>query len=328
MAIFPVVKQHLNDKARMESWQEGFPVFSRERPLALTETIKDYLDCYGLNELVLSENIEYFAGFKDSSRQRIFHQYFKQKHASELVLLAHGYTDHGGLFAKLIRHLIASGYSVAIFDQPGHGISSGERATIESFETYIDLFSEFAQDYYQYTGEAFHLLVQSMGAAVTMDWFFKTSDARLMLKSFVLYAPLVRPQAWKQAVWSIRFLSLVLDSIPRTYSNNSEDEAFRKFVRYGDPVQHNRLPAQWVKAMIDWAKEFENKNVTSDFLISIIQGDADETVDWHYNLEHIRKKFPKAQVHMIEGAGHHLAGESQRLQGKIFYYTDQAFKGR
>src|SRR5690606_24064755 len=107
----------------MESWQAGFPAFSRESPLRLTETIKDYLDCYGLKELVLSERIQYFAGFKESAKQKIFHQYFKQNQSSELVLLAHGYTDHAGLFAKLIRYLISTGYSVAIFDEPGHGIS-------------------------------------------------------------------------------------------------------------------------------------------------------------------------------------------------------------
>ncbi len=326
MAFFAEVTQHLNDKARMESWQAGFPAFSREFPVAFSEPVNDYLECYGLKDVALSENIQYFAGFKESKSYRIFHQYFKQKEASELVLIAHGYTDHAGLFAKLIRHLISEGYSIAIFDQPGHGISSGERATIDSFDCYIELFAEFANDYYQYTGEPFHLLGQSMGGAITMDWFLSTEKAKDMLRSFILYAPLVRPKAWLQAVWSIRFLSLVVDSIPRTYSRNSEDEEFTNFVRHIDPVQHDRLPAQWVRSMIEWAKDFESRKDSSDFPVSIIQGDDDQTVDWTYNLEHIRKKFPNTSIHMIEGAGHHLAGESERLQKIIFSYTDDAFK--
>jgi lysophospholipase len=327
LAIFESVTQTLNDSKRMENWQAAIPEFSFEECVSVGTELSDYLACYNLSESVFSAEVDYFAGYMQQGEQHIFHQYFAQKQPSEVVLIAHGYTDHAGLFHKVINYLVASGRSVAVFDQPGHGLSSGERATIENFGPYINLLSETANIYASHLKQPFHVLAQSMGGAITMDWLLREPKAADLLKSVVLFAPLVRPAAWRQAVWSIRFLSLLVDSIPRTYSRNSEDEAFTQFVRYEDPVQHDRLPAQWVRAMVGWTKQFEKKQ-GSDFPFYLIQGDIDETVDWQHNLEHIKKKFPNTQIAMVEGAGHHLAGESARLQKIIFEDLEQAFAGK
>ena len=48
------------------------------------------------------------------------------------VFLVHGYFDHAGLYGHLIKHCLQQGLAVIIFDLPGHGLSSGEKARIES----------------------------------------------------------------------------------------------------------------------------------------------------------------------------------------------------
>jgi alpha-beta hydrolase superfamily lysophospholipase len=57
-----------------------------------------------------------------------------------------------------------------------------------------------------------------------------------------------------------------------------------------------------------------------------VQGDADTTLDWRYNLPQLQRLFPRAQVYMVAGGGHHLANESQHLRseylGVVTNYLD------
>jgi alpha-beta hydrolase superfamily lysophospholipase len=46
----------------------------------------------------------------------------------------------------------------------------------------------------------------------------------------------------------------------------------------------------------------------------IIQGDADKTVAWRYNLKIVEKLFPGSQVEYLSGAGHQLANESAPIR--------------
>jgi alpha-beta hydrolase superfamily lysophospholipase len=310
----------------MQVWQSAMPNFEFCNATHLNDAIKDYLQCYGLLACVERVDGNYFIGFREVAGFQILHQYFKQDDKqAETVLIVHGYTDHAGLFTKVIKQLLKKGKSVMVFDFPGHGLSSGERATIQSFDSYQKVFVECLHFFQSMVQQPIHLLAQSMGAAIVMhylliDW----REEDKLVGKVILFAPLVRPAAWKQALWSHRFLSLVVSSIPRSYSNNSEDPLFLDFVRYQDPVQHDRLPTQWVGAMIGWVKTFEAL-AGNNFPVWIIQGDHDQTVDWQYNLEHLKIKFPCARICLVKGAGHHLAGESDRLQEKVFAFMDEAF---
>ncbi len=324
------VEQSLNDIRRMRLWQHSMPPLELDQPCCPNEGHRDYLKFYGLLGCAQFEGVKYYAGYKAFGSDKIFHQLFLQTQPSELVLIVHGYTDHAGLFARVIRYLLASGRSVLIYDQQGHGLSSGERASIASFGAYVSLLHENfgfyqAQALVQKAlGQRIHILAQSMGGAVTMRWLLQAHAHQQALGKVILFAPLVRPKAWKQALWSTRFLSLVIKSVPRPYSANSEDQAFSRFVFYQDPVQHDRVPTQWVKAMIESANDFDAL-AGSEFPLWIIQGDNDGTVDWEYNLPSIKNKFPNAVICMVPEARHHLAGESARLQQQIFACLEQAF---
>jgi lysophospholipase len=46
----------------------------------------------------------------------------------------------------------------------------------------------------------------------------------------------------------------------------------------------------------------------------IVQGDADQTVDWRFNLELYQILFPGSEVQILPGAGHQLANESAELR--------------
>ena len=49
-----------------------------------------------------------------------------------------------------------------------------------------------------------------------------------------------------------------------------------------DPLAPMILPVQWVTAMVNWMKAFEERGKLP-FPLHIAQGDADKTVDWRKN---------------------------------------------
>jgi pimeloyl-ACP methyl ester carboxylesterase len=50
-----------------------------------------------------------------------------------LVILTHGWQSHAGRFTPMAKALVAEGYRTVAFDGPGHGASSGWRATMPEF---------------------------------------------------------------------------------------------------------------------------------------------------------------------------------------------------
>ena len=132
----------------------------------------------------------------------------------------------------------------------------------------------------------------------------------------ILLAPLVRPAQWGRVRLLYHMLRPFRSGVARKFVSNSGDQQFLDFVR-ADPMQSDHLPVQWVGAMRRWVHEFRSHPVT-DFAPVIIQGTADKTVDWKWNVPMIREKFPAAQLHVIEGARHHLANEANDLRERVF----------
>ena len=69
--------------------------------------------------------------------------------------------------------------------------------------------------------------------------------------------------------------------------------------------------------MADWAREIEHHPGNS-FAINVIQGDADGTLDWQFNLKLFQQKFPNMSLQLIHGAGHHMVNEREDLRQQIF----------
>jgi len=59
-------------------------------------------------------------------------------HTKRLVVIVHGYTEHGGRYAPLARILAARGSLVVAPDHVGHGLSGGDRGVMADFEAVVD----------------------------------------------------------------------------------------------------------------------------------------------------------------------------------------------
>jgi pimeloyl-ACP methyl ester carboxylesterase len=60
------------------------------------------------------------------------------------ILLAHGWAGWGLQFDALIAALVAQGYEVVTFDQPGHGASTGNRSSLPAFAHMLNAVAERA----------------------------------------------------------------------------------------------------------------------------------------------------------------------------------------
>ncbi|KGQ18993.1 Hydrolase [Lysobacter dokdonensis DS-58] len=100
------------------------------------------------------------------------------------VLFAHGWSSHGTRFLPWVPRLRAEGYAVVAFDQPAHGRSTGEHATLPAFaDTLLAVGARF--------GPAALLVAHSLGGAAASV----ALAHGLQADRVVLIAPAADPEA-------------------------------------------------------------------------------------------------------------------------------------
>jgi alpha-beta hydrolase superfamily lysophospholipase len=238
------------------------------------------------------------------------------------LLLLHGYYDHMGLYRHLIEWSLQLGLAVIVCDLPGHGLSSGSPASIASFSEYQAVLSGLQVEAARLSLPApWHLCGQSTGAAIVIDHLLNAPLRREVGRA-ILLAPLVRPRAWLRSRFSYQAVRPFLRQLPRRFTVNSTDAAFIDFVHRQDPLQAQMLPTDWVGALARWIPMIESAMPSAQRPL-IVQGDADLTVDWRYNLKILEQKFDRPDVLLLPGARHHLANEQARYRTHYLDFLKQ-----
>lgn len=306
----------------IEQLRAQLGVLDFDSPRAPTVIEKQYFDYYSINMEDDVVGVNHSVGKLSTGKFEVACHYFSTADALGTSFVVHGYFDHAGLYGHLIRALLGLRQNVVVLDLPGHGLSTGPRASIEAFADYVDALSVCVRAA-SGTIEENHtttLLGQSTGSAVIMQYLLdrKHLSDNVGPCGAVLLAPLVRPRAW---AWLqvVHFLNQRwIESTPRSFSQNSHDHAFLEFLRESDPLQFRRLPTQWLTAMNRWIKRFQASSPLEQCAPLVIQGTDDGTVDWQFNIPAIQEKFPASTVQYIEDGRHHLVNESAPYRGVIF----------
>ena len=278
--------------------------------------LRHYLDFYRLP--TPCKQLSVSVGTVAVNQTAIFTAAWQPPEPVGTALVVHGYMDHLGLYNHLIRFLLARNLAVLCCDLPGHGLSGGESAYIKDFANYSAVIEEMVSICQQKFPAPLYGLGQSMGGAILLKHLINhPPGVNYCFKRLNLFAPLLHPKAWST---SRRLLPLVRPfkkSIKRVFRPSSYDQEFLDFLRYQDPLQPLTIPIPWLVAVDRWAQEFE-ASVGSDFEVNLIQGNADKTLDWKYNLEAFKNKLPNLNLHMIDNANHHMVNEIEPLRRKIF----------
>lgn len=236
------------------------------------------------------------------------------------LLLLHGYYDHMGLYGHVVDWALSRQWAVLACDLPGHGLSSGARASINDFAEYQTALTALVAEARRLDlPRPWHLLGQSTGGAILLDYLLRGEPAP-ELGETILLAPLVRPHAWRQGLWTYRLVKPFARALPRRFSVNSGDPAFLDFLQQ-DSLQPRELPAQWVGALARWIPQLERAPASTRSLL-VIQGEQDFTVDWRHNLGVLEAKFARPEVLRLPEARHHLVNETVALRQRYFRWLD------
>jgi len=109
--------------------------------------------------------------------------------ATHLVVVAHGYGEHGGRYPHVIEELVANGATVVTPDHHGHGESDGERVHVADIDEYVtDLHRVFGWARERHPGLPVVLVGHSMGGMIATRY---AQTHRADLSVLVLSGPLV-----------------------------------------------------------------------------------------------------------------------------------------
>ncbi len=295
-------------------------------PLDLTqstppdESLQAYYAYYRLN----FEGVERFIGTFQSGEYVLAGQVFRPARPEGTVFLLHGYIDHTGMLRPLIRHCLEQGYAVAVYDLPGHGLSNGDRISIEHFGEYVAAFQHFLHHCRPHLPRPYHLISHSTGSAIFLEYLLHNEEQH-PFERVVFLAPLVRHVHWHLSKITYTLGKVFrVKYVPRRYSEISSDRDFLKFLRR-DPLQPKRVPVNWIGALYDWEEELHSAESLHQPLL-IIQGSRDTVVEAEYNIPFLQQKIQGATAKWIEGAGHQLINEIPPIQQEVFHAIDDYLK--
>lgn len=264
--------------------------------------------------------------FEVDGYELVSHCWWPEKVKATLFLL-HGYYDHTGLYRHVIEWALDLDFAVIACDLPGHGLSSGPRASIRDFAEYQHMLQAlFSEANSIALPQPWHLCGQSTGGAIVVDHLLNHGENSPAQGQVILLAPLVRPRAWGWSQLSYFLLRPFVRGVARRFSENSNDPDFLPFL-LADSLQPKRLPTAWVGALSRWISrvEFAKKSPRRPL---IIQGQADMTVDWQHNLQVLKLKFDRPQILLLPEARHHLANETADMREEYFEFLSKRIKGR
>jgi len=159
----------------------------------LTAEAQGYQRFYGLD---LSAH-SWLGGFQAAGFDLVGQAWLPEQPIATLFLL-HGYYDHMGLYRHVIEWALKQGFAVISCDLPGHGLSSGERASISDFAVYQQVLEVlFEQARALQLPRPWHLCGQSTGGAIAVDHLLHQGARSPIDGQVILLAPLVRPCSWR-----------------------------------------------------------------------------------------------------------------------------------
>jgi lysophospholipase len=278
----------------------------------LTPDMRVFYEAYGLYH----PRVRNFYGRFEVGAYRISAYVFVPATVRGTVYCVHGYFDHVGILKHLVSACLARNYAVAAFDLPGHGLSSGDPGAVKDFGDYAAVLDEFVRRSAPRLPRPYYLVAHSTGAAVALEFMASRSPQADGFTNFVLAAPLIRHAFYRMSRVLVFLLDPFFNSFPRRFHKNSNDAEFVAQIKR-DPLQGRRIPFAWLNALYRWNARFVDDPPCARPTL-VIQGTADEVLDWRYNIELLEKKLTHGRIRLIEGARHELFNETASLRREIF----------
>ena len=114
--------------------------------------------------------------------------------------------------------------------------------------------------YYDHAGLYGHLIRQCLAlgySVIIMDSLLNRKlDECFGLAHYVLLCPLLYPVGWSLIRDAFYLTRSIRPEIKRSFTRNSHDDGFLRFLREHDRLQARALPTDWIAAMADYQQRF------------------------------------------------------------------------
>lgn len=262
-----------------------------------------YTKMYKFNDLKIKHNLGYIKGKKHN----LFTQTFRPKAFKRVIIIVHGFNNHSGYNKKIISLLLKQKFAVISFDLPGHGLSSGKQAHIDSFLDYGLAVKDVINFVLKNLKVKPSIIGHSTGCSAIIESIYNFNTS---FDQIIFTAPLIRSAYWTLSKFGTSIASPFSETIPRAFRKSSHDNDYLSFQKNVDPLAPKKIHLSWVKSLQKW-NELNVKYKPLKRKVLIIQGTADDVVDYVYNLSYIKKRFSTSII-MIKGARHEIFNESNK----------------
>lgn len=234
-----------------------------------------------------------------------------------VVVIAHGFAEHGGRYAAVAEHLVTEGLAVVAADHRGHGLSEGRRTSVVRFADYVDdLTTVVTRARDRWASQRLVLLGHSMGGLIALDFAVRPNPP---LDGLVLSAPAACPgdvskvqlaigRVLSRIAPNVGVLRLPLNRISRDHAvvdaYNNDPLVFRTPIR-------SRLGAEMLVAMDRVDEALPSMRMP----LLVMQGTADGLVDPECG-PHVYERAGSTDktLKMYDGLWHEIFNEPERDQ--------------
>jgi alpha-beta hydrolase superfamily lysophospholipase len=247
-----------------------------------------------------------------------------------VLLVAHGYAEHGGRYGNLVDAMVPRGFALYALDHRGHGRSEGPRGHVGRFAEFVaDLHALRVRVEQEHRGKPLFVLGHSMGGLIVVVYLLSHASG---VGGAVLSSPalglLDEPSRVMQ--WLARILSRIAPRI--SFQSNVEPEFLSRDPSVGrayaaDPLVHRRASARFFsefKRAIGGAHERAAEIVLP---ILVLQAGDDRLVDARATESFVKMLGSESKdLRLYPGFFHEIFNETEN-EG-VFADLDRWLAGR
>jgi acylglycerol lipase len=168
--------------------------------------------------------------------------------ARAVLLVAHGYAEHGGRYGNLVEAMVPRGFALYALDHRGHGRSEGPRGHVGRFAEFVaDLHALRVRVEEEQRGKPLFLLGHSMGGLIAVGYLLSHASG---VGGAVLSSPAlgILNEPSRAMQWLARILSRIAPRI--SFQGNVEPEFLSRDPSVGrayaaDPLVHRRASVRF-----------------------------------------------------------------------------------
>ena len=199
-----------------------------------------------------------------------------------VLLVAHGYGEHGGRYGNLVDHFLPQGYSVYALDHRGHGRSQGPRGHVGRFGEFVtDLHALRVRIEEEHKEAPLVLVGHSMGGLIAIHYVLDHGPG---LAAAVLSSPCLGipnpPSRTQGALASI--FSVIVPRLGYEAKLNPDDLSHEPTVGRAyaaDPLVHRRATARFYTEFSAAMHDATERAGEITLPILILQAGSDRLVD-------------------------------------------------